>query len=88
MAEIRTTGMQGGDIVTTHQPPETVREWAKRHLDAYKAGTPDATTLVTTWPKECGVTTHRQTGESEASFHARHADDFTAHMVDNPPDPE
>lgn len=48
MAEIRTTGMHGGDIVTTH----------------------------------------KQTGESEASFHARHADDFTAHMVDNPPDPE
>lgn len=88
MAEIRTTGLQGGDLVTTHQPPETPREWAKRHFDAYKASTPDSSTLVTTWSKQCGITSYKHSQESTATFHARHADDFTAHMVDNPPVPD
>jgi hypothetical protein len=87
MAEIRTTGLQGGDLVTTHQPPETVREWAKRHMDAYKPLLPDTGTLSTTWPDGCGVTTYKQAGESAVSFHARHANDVAVGMQDDPPDP-
>lgn len=88
MADITTTGLQGGTLTTTHQPPEDVRDWVTRHMDAYKALNPDATTLVTTWPSGCSVTTYKQTGESASFFHARHANDVAKSMQDDPPEPD
>lgn len=91
MADIITSGLQGGDLVTSHDagpPPESIRDWVKRHADAVKATPPDNSTLTTTWPKGCSVTTYQQSGESAALHKARHWLDVTDSMVDNPPDPD
>lgn len=62
MAEIRTSAFTAGDIVTTHQPPESVRDWVDRHADAVKAATPAGTTLTTEWPDTCALTTYQKEG--------------------------
>ena len=87
MAEIRSSGFEGGDIVTTHQPPESVRDWVERHQDAYKQGVVDNSTITTTWPQGCSNTTYQQTGESTALHHARHWESTAEAMSQTPPDP-
>lgn len=88
MAEIRSSGFQGGDVVTVYQPPEDIRDWVLRHEAAFKAATVDSSTLTTTWPSGCSVTTYQQTGESPSLHHARHWVDVTAAMQNDPPNPE
>lgn len=88
MAEIRSTGFAGGDIVTTHQPPESIRAWVKRHEDAYKQGTVSGDILDTYWPGDpepCWWGSTRKAGETDAEFHARHWAEATANMVQCPP---
>lgn len=85
MAEIRSSGLQGGDVVTTYQSPETVRDWVKRHADAYKQATVDSTTLTTTWPDGGSVTTEQVSGETPEDHHARHYADVADAMAANPP---
>lgn len=87
MAEIRSTGFSGGDVVTTALPNEQIRDWVKRHEADYKAATVDSTTLTTTWPEGGSVTTTQQTGELPADHHARHWADVADAMTANPPDP-
>ncbi len=88
MAEIRSTGFAGGDIVTTHQPPESIRDWVNRHADAYKQGTVSGDILDTYWPgkpEPCWWGSTRLPGESDADFHARHWADVTTNMTQCPP---
>lgn len=92
MAEIRTQTFTTGDVVTTYQTPELVRDWVRRHIDALKNKVPDGNTLTTTWPidKDPGTastTTTRIQGESNDSFIDRHATDTLFDMVQDPPDP-
>lgn len=87
MAEIKTTGLTGGDLTTTAQPGEQIRDWVQRHEDAYKPLSPDGNTLTTTWPKGGSITTTQESGESASQHHTRHWEAVTAEMQNNPPDP-
>jgi hypothetical protein len=90
MAEIRSTGLEGGDVVTTFDagpPAEDIRDWVDRHEADYKAATVDSSTLTTTWPDGCSITTYQQTGEAVGIFHARHWADVRESMATTPPDP-
>lgn len=92
MAELRTVAFTSGDVVTTYQPPESVRDWVQRHSDALKNRTPAYDELVTTWPIKdppgtADAATPRVGGEPDASFIAAHIEDYTAAMRTNPPDP-
>lgn len=87
MAEIRTTGLEGGDLVTNYQAGETVRDWVGRHSDAYKNLDPDSTVLRSEWPVGQSKTTTQQPGESPSLHHARHWNEVVTAMQTNPPDP-
>lgn len=92
MAEIRTATFSSGDVVTTHQPPESVRDWVQRHNDALKNKTPAYEELVTTWPIKDppgthSTTTQRESGQSNPAFIAQHIEDYLTDMVSYPPDP-
>lgn len=87
MAEIRTSAFTAGDIVTTHQPPESVRDWVDRHADAVKAATPAGTTLTTEWPDTCALTTYQKEDETKTLHLARHWFEVRSAMGDDPPDP-
>lgn len=90
MAEIRSTGFVGGDVVTVHDPgppPESIRDWVKRHETAYKAATVSGDILDTYWPGDepCWWGSVRLDGESDAVFHARHWAEVTTNMQQCPP---
>ena len=86
---IKTTGMTGGTILTTHKSGESVSQWVGRHNNAVEHGTP-GDTLTTTWPSANGdesVTTKREPGESDADFTLRHEAAYSIEMGNSPPVP-
>lgn len=92
MAEIRTETFTSGDIVTTYQAPESVRDWVQRHADAIKGNTPDSDPLVTTWPIKdppysASTSTARKSGQSDAGFVEDHTVEFLLDMMADNPDP-
>ena len=92
MAEIRTSTFTSGDVVTTHQPPESVRDWVARHSAAIKLQTPDSDPLVTTWPIKdppgsASTSTDRGTGQSDGEFIDDHIVDYLLDMMTENPDP-
>jgi len=92
MAEIRTSTFTSGDVVTTHQPPESVRAWVERHSNAIKLQTPDSDPLVTTWPIKdppgtASTSTDRGSGQPDAEFIEGHIVAYLYDMMDANPDP-
>lgn len=92
MAEIRTETFTSGDIVTTYQAPESVRDWVQRHADAIKGLAPDSDPLVTTWPIKdppysTSTSTPRGSGQSDEEFIESHTVGFLLDMMTDNPDP-
>jgi len=89
-AEIRTQTSSNGDIVTPHQPPESVRAWVNRHTTAVKAATPVGDTLTTSWPAKVtpppdNAATTRAPSQNDAAYVGEHVEDYLTAMVANPP---
>ena len=92
MAELRTSTFTSGDVVTTYQFPETVRDWVLRHGVAIKQQTPDSDPLVTTWPIKdppgtASTSTDRGSGQSNGDFIDDHIVDYLLDMMTENPDP-
>ena len=87
---ITTSGLQGGDVATDHQPGQTTQQWVADHDTAIEAAGPKGDKLTTTWTSASGAQsteTTRLPDEDDEHFLARHEAAYFRAMGTEPPIP-